>query len=764
MANLAAGDYIIVSAVNTGLVLDASGAGQASGTNVALWALNYSDAQVWRVGYRKDGTMRLSSRWCGKCVDVAGGAIKDGTNVQLWTDNDGRAQRWTPTDTGATATVDGGTYALWQLVLADATGYALDVSAASGKPGANVQIWSKNTTGAQRWAFVPVPMFRPGGIYEVAASYRTDLRFDIENASRANGANLRLWPANHSNAQRFRLVADGHGRYGIQNVSSGKYMHAANGGNAPTAGENVHQWAGMSTDGTTGRQSVWTVQLTGDVVTADGVQCAVVNFLSGLDEDYRMDATAGQTASGTNIQLWTENTSNAQRFALVPTTKGDPNVPAPYGIGWATRVGADGSLDKPNGTLFPCWSMSPEFAAPLGNHFQHRMRRRAMSPATGQWGEWGEWGEWADSSATVKGSTAWLTEGVDASFGLADAKQLEVQLEVRAMSTDGKSAIHGGSTSDVLTARWVPAAALTAGWSPEGLRIGVASSDGWPGTLGIDVLDVRAGGTVVFDAGSEPLREDGLAASGDSTIVPASRLLAAPRAGDELTVTYRLRTDADKAWTEARTATVALASTGGTADLGAKVAEGPGRAAVVTLADLGATTVWWSDGTRTREAIGGGGEWSVPYPFGGGVTIMAASTSADGTRWGTWSVAYGPTKAPCHAWNWDGGSALLELREGSALETGYTLEAVYDAAALCGREREAVTYQGTTKGSFDAEGVLVPGVSESTAADFEALLAQGHATYRSPSGRVTDVAVTGVSFEEHRRHTTVKVSMIEETV
>ena len=63
-------------------------------------------------------------------------------------------------------------------------------------------------------------------------------------------------------------------------------------------------------------------------------------------------------------------------------------------------------------------------------------------------------------------------------------------------------------------------------------------------------------------------------------------------------------------------------------------------------------------------------------------------------------------------------------------------------------------------GSFEAEGHVVPSLGGSIEG-FEAMVGR-HVTYRSPSGRVANVAVTGISLSETFDRTEVQVSMIEE--
>ncbi|MET9150818.1 lectin [Streptomyces griseoflavus] len=75
----------------------------------------------------------------GKCLDVSGGGSADGTGVQLWTCNSTVAQRWSVEGDGSLR----------------ALGKCLDVSGGGSADGTRVQVWTCNGTGAQKWVAQP---------------------------------------------------------------------------------------------------------------------------------------------------------------------------------------------------------------------------------------------------------------------------------------------------------------------------------------------------------------------------------------------------------------------------------------------------------------------------------------------------------------------------------------------------------------------------------------------------------------------------------
>ncbi|MFF1275780.1 lectin [Streptomyces marokkonensis] len=75
----------------------------------------------------------------GKCLDVDDAGTADGTEVQIWTCNSTAAQRWTVAEDGSLR----------------ALGKCLDVSGGGSADGTRVQLWTCNGTGAQKWAAQP---------------------------------------------------------------------------------------------------------------------------------------------------------------------------------------------------------------------------------------------------------------------------------------------------------------------------------------------------------------------------------------------------------------------------------------------------------------------------------------------------------------------------------------------------------------------------------------------------------------------------------
>ncbi|MFJ5208912.1 PQQ-dependent sugar dehydrogenase [Streptomyces nigra] len=104
-------------------------------------------------------------------------------------------------------------------------GKCLDIDAAGTADGTKVQIWTCNSTAAQRWTIGDDSTFRALGKC-----------LDIDNAGTADGTKIQLWTCNGSAAQQWAPQADGT----VRNPNSGKCLDAS--GGTWNDGTPVHLW------------------------------------------------------------------------------------------------------------------------------------------------------------------------------------------------------------------------------------------------------------------------------------------------------------------------------------------------------------------------------------------------------------------------------------------------------------------------------------------------------------------------------------------
>lgn len=771
MASPTKGTYRIVSAKGSSsnpFSLDVSGGSNKNGANVQIWKPNHTAAQFFVLSYRKDGTAQILSKWSGKSLDVENGTVESGTNIQQYTDNDTRAQSWTVEADGGSAAFGGGTYPTYTVKVVGSD-LAMDVAGGSMSAGTNVRVYTSNGTDAQQWLFVPTPPFASGGVYELRSLLDTSMAVDIAGGSGTRGANVQLWKANGTNAQKFIITEETTGQWSIQNVGSDMFVDVSNAG--AKSGTNVQQWTDNDS-----RAQRWKVTGYG-TRTLNGVECAVVTLGSYVTDDgatYNMDVLNALTTNSANVDIETASTETSQLFVLYPTDPVDAEMPVAANLGWTDSVGGtDWTRERPEAeTYYPTWETTRTWASDSFNHYEWRRRSQTMG-GNSTWGAWTEWTAWETAAVTIEGQRVWVTEGLSADVP-SGKKALQYEVQVRSAGIDAEDRLVHGEVADA-TLRALPVPEVTfsvAGFGPEGLRLSYASTyDGGTTNVLIDGISCTDP-TGTYD----PLKSEVYATALDgegSILVPMSRLKRWIPDGSELVVTYHVGTDQGTTYDEAETSETLTVSydTGYGLAVTPTYTAGEGRTLLLSVTTQGASVrrAWTTASGSLEELLVRDGVASVTYPFDSDFEVYAAAYSADGDRWGVAHVGIGASsvggKRPCHAWNWDGGSFLLELRRDDPLATDYSIDNDIESYKLNKRPWDTVRFGDSKTGKLSAEGAFgeVPDV-EATRAKLEALIDARHVTYRSPHGLVCDVAIEGASLECQRGIWICTVNMVRETV
>lgn len=599
------------------------------------------------------------------------------------------------------------------------------------------------------------------GVYEIRYANAPTMAVDVYGASTTKGANVQLYCVNHTNAQVFYIDLEDTAKWSIRNVYSGMYVDV-NGASAER-GTNVQQWTQNQT-----RAQMWRIVETGETMTIEGVTCSIVKFGSYVTNDadtYYLDVSGAMTTNKTNIHIWNKNGTDAQVFALYPTTKQDTNLPVPSMQGWTKTVGGtDYAFSRAAAsTLYPAWLGTQSWASNTSNGFEGRWRERSMDEDTSTWGDWSDDTAWSTVTTTRNETSYWLTAGLPATLA-AGSKTRQYEFQLRAFAGAGDNRVRGLSATATLDAVIVPVITFsTAGFGPEGLRLSYSSSY-TGGATNIKVTSIVVSGNEMV---TTPTEFDGLNVSG-SVLVPMDALAGWIPNGSSATITYQVGNDQVTMFPDESTATKTVSYNAGSG-LSVTPTATPvdGRRLKVELGTNDATGAWVMQNGKLTEAEVTNGVAYIDYPFGPFEVFVAASNPA-GTRWGTASLSLAAGSGvlagqkPCHAWNWDGGYFLLEY-DTNLLSTERTIEPINETMALNGREYQNVYFQGPIKSEFSATGLLYGGVTESTKEQMFELARAHHVTYRAPAGEIAEVAVVGISYQEQRGLTKVEVTMVEET-
>lgn len=141
------------------------------------------------------GAYVISSALNGSyCLDVVGGSVSNGANVQLYTKNGTRAQKWLVADAGSG----------YVTITNVKSGLALDVAGGKTANGTNVrqyQVNAASSNNAQRWLIT----YTGGGAYAITSALSNSAAVDVTGAKAAKGTNVQIYHANGTKAQRWVL-------------------------------------------------------------------------------------------------------------------------------------------------------------------------------------------------------------------------------------------------------------------------------------------------------------------------------------------------------------------------------------------------------------------------------------------------------------------------------------------------------------------------------------------------------------------------------
>lgn len=758
------------------MALDVSGANRNNGANVQIWNINNSRAQLFTVRYNDDDTVRILAAFTGKSVDVNHGDIKNGTNVQQWTNNDTRAQKWVIAATGNSITFRNKTYQTYKIQIAADTTFVLDVYGTSPSAGSNCLLYKDDGGTDQNWIFVPRPKLRSGGVYELHSMLDNNLVVDISSWSKTDGANALVWPTHGGNNQKFVIIEEETDKWRIRNVNSGKYLDIK--GNEAKNSATVVQWGEPANV----RHQQWKIleRDTNDHIYK-GVECAVVSIGAyGLTSDgntYMLHVYNSWATNGNDVNIYEDAGGNGYRWLLYPTEATDPTIPIPANLGLVYAVGDLLTWTHvEQGMAYPTWTCTKSWTNTGPNHYEWRMRKRYMSSKNSTWLDWSDYTAWETANYTQDKTTAWLADAIDGTYSISRYKNLQVEFQVRCVGVDETENLVGQAATQSFYFLWNPTYTFqTAGITPEGLRIGY-TSDYTAGMANMTITGIYKADEVpppsqddwIWYRDNNLLKNDPYFDALDSEgtlLIPYDSFREIPTDGELLELRCKHGTDQISFIGTATARVTAQEDTGYGLDATPVLEMAAGRMLKATVPYEDARMWLMVDG-KTVELEGEDGVFLVPYPFAKDFTLF--TSVVNDSSWGTNST-YINKENPlvinkeCHAWNWKGGSFLLEANS-DALVTDRELKPVYEANVLNSRKHESVSFATTVRGSYTAVGLMLDNVTESTHEMLEALVAAHHVHYRAPSGETADVAITGASYTRHSEHTFVQIDMIEETV
>lgn len=240
-------------------------------------------------------------------LDVTGASGEGGANVEIWSSNGGGNQKWEVSSQGD------GTYTLRSVL----SGLLLDVSGASAEEGANVIQWADNGGANQRWRFIAAD-----GGFRIASALSDSLVLDVAGRSKEDGGNVIVWSPNGGANQVWELISTNVEVGAGEEIESGYYRLVSSDGTvlditrqSVSPGASVSLW-----DANGGANQIFRVSTGGDGYVS------IENGATGL----YVSASGPDPVPGSKVTQQ-RLTGDAQSFAAVRE-----------GAGWIFRNAANG--------------------------------------------------------------------------------------------------------------------------------------------------------------------------------------------------------------------------------------------------------------------------------------------------------------------------------------------------------------------------------------------------------------------------------------
>lgn len=371
---LADGTYTISTLLNSNYVLDVKDGSTSNGANIQLYETNDTAAQQFKVSHDSQGYVTFTNVKSGRVLDLNGAVVKDAGNIQQYTSNGTRAQKWIVKQ-------DGNGYVVMSAINPN---YILDLNGGSVRNGSNIQLHSVTGSNSQRWNITKYVSkderinnlaaqnknTLADGVYEINSVKNSNYTLDVNSASTRNGANVQLYLRNGTQAQAFKVTHDSQGFVTFTNVNSGKVIDLD--GAITKNGRNIHQYASNST-----RAQKWIVQQSGSgysIVSAIDTSFALdirngsvysgsniqlyksnntaaqqwtfnkyvterercdsyasqnkdrmadgVYYIKNQNVGFALDVADGSLYGGANVQLYSLNKTNAQKWKITHDSTG----------------------------------------------------------------------------------------------------------------------------------------------------------------------------------------------------------------------------------------------------------------------------------------------------------------------------------------------------------------------------------------------------------------------------------------------------------
>lgn len=376
---LANGTYTIASKINDNYVLDMASSTLSNGGNVQLYEANGTKAQSFIVNHDKNGYVTITNENSNKVIEVNSNSVANMANIQQNQSNDSYRQKWIAIknsdgsielvsalnknyciDLYSSRIVNGNNVDLYQRNSSNAQKWLFKTKNNQSQAPANYDAIAAQNKDAIS-----------DGKYEIATKLNESFVLDMTSSSLSNGGNVQLYSSNGTKAQGWIVSHDSKGYVTITNENSGKVMEVAGNkvGNLVNVQQNQannnmgQKWIAMKkADGFIELVSALNTNYCLDLYsskTVSGNNVEIygrnnsnaqlwkfqkyesaqekadrlakenqslmddgVYFIKSIHTEYVLDVPSSSKNPGVNIQLYTLNETDAQKWVLQHDSNG----------------------------------------------------------------------------------------------------------------------------------------------------------------------------------------------------------------------------------------------------------------------------------------------------------------------------------------------------------------------------------------------------------------------------------------------------------
>ena len=307
-------DSYIITAVHSNKSLDVSYGGQDNCSNVAQYQTHKGNTEQWILKEtEEDGYYNIISRCNYLNLDISCGSSSNGANIQMYEDNGTKAQKFKfekAEKNESTQTIEDGIY---NVVSKVNDNKVLQIENKSLSNNAKAKFDNKLNVINKAQAFEI--SYLSNGYYEIK-QYKSQKALEVNDGKHSNGTSIvQNSENNESTIQQWIIKDAGEGYFYIIARCNGLFIDIPGGdisGN-PT----IQMYEGNETDAQKFKFIKADQEIVGEQLLEDGVY----KIKSVLSNNKYIDVSAGSYDNGANIQLWTNDNVQQQKFQLTYNKK-----------------------------------------------------------------------------------------------------------------------------------------------------------------------------------------------------------------------------------------------------------------------------------------------------------------------------------------------------------------------------------------------------------------------------------------------------------